>query len=361
MLLQDNKMTAFPTTRYQGSKRKVLPWLYDCLHELEFDSVLDAFGGSGMVSCLFKHMGKHVTYNDLFRFNFIIGESIVENDEVVLTESDVDFILSSQSCGNHFISDTFRGIYYLDDENNWLDSTVQNIESLSRQYGSKEARFKQAIALNALFQSCLVKRPYNLFHRNNLIMRTNDVARSFGNKTTWDKPFPDHFLSFVREINNSVYNSGGKCRAICNDAFQIENKYDLVYLDPPYLRNGVASNESSDYLKCYHFLEGLAKYKQWGGLIDNSTKNKRIIKEYSPNYFTRTRVHESFDQLIKRFRNSIIVLSYRFGGVPTIDELSQIMLKYKDHLKMYEKHYQYALNKQNGNDALNREFLLIGY
>ncbi len=40
----------FPTTRYQGSKRKILPWIYDCIKDLEFDTVLDAFGGSGMVS-----------------------------------------------------------------------------------------------------------------------------------------------------------------------------------------------------------------------------------------------------------------------------------------------------------------------
>ena len=44
-----------PSTRYQGSKRKILPWIYDCIKDVEFNTVLDAFGGSGMVSCLFKH------------------------------------------------------------------------------------------------------------------------------------------------------------------------------------------------------------------------------------------------------------------------------------------------------------------
>ena len=43
------------------------------------------------------------------------------------------------------------------------------------------------------------------------------------------------------------------------------------------------------------------------------------------------------------------------------DELSQMVLKYKEHLKVYDRHYKYALNKQNGNAALNREYLLIGY
>ena len=115
-----------PSTRYQGSKRKILPWIYDCI-------------------------------------------------------KDVDFLLNSQPQPNGFIADTFRDIYFLDEENRWLDMVVSNIESLSALYSNAKLRYKKAIAYNALFQSCLAKRPYNLFHRKNLDMRTRDVERSFGN------------------------------------------------------------------------------------------------------------------------------------------------------------------------------------
>ena len=350
-----------PSTRYQGSKRKILPWIYDCIKDADFNTVLDAFGGSGMVSYLFKHMGKRVTYNDLFRFNYLIGQSIIENERVLLTDKDVDFLLNSQPQPNGFIADTFRDIYFLDEENRWLDMVVSNIESLSALYSNAKLRYKKAIAYNALFQSCLAKRPYNLFHRKNLDMRTRDVERSFGNKATWDRPFPAHFRYFVNEINNSVCSSKEKCKAICQDVFDIKTgHYDLVYLDPPYLKKG-DSNESSNYLKCYHFLEGIANYGEWGDLIDNDSTNKRIRRDYAPNYFNLTEAQNTFERLIKKFRKSIIVLSYRYGGTPTIDELSQMMLKYKEHLKVYDRHYKYALNKQNGNAALNREYLLIGY
>ena len=57
----DYLLKIVPTTRYQGSKRKILPWLYECLRNYEFHTVLDAFGGTGMVSYLFKRMGKRVT------------------------------------------------------------------------------------------------------------------------------------------------------------------------------------------------------------------------------------------------------------------------------------------------------------
>lgn len=360
-MITEELLKSVPTTRYQGSKRKILPWICDCIKDVEFYSVLDAFGGSGMVSYLFKHMGKRVTYNDMFRFNYLIGQSIIENERVLLTDKDVDILLNPQPQPNGFIADTFRDIYFLDEENRWLDMVINNIESLSEFYSDPKLRYKKAIAYNALFQSCLAKRPYNLFHRKNLEMRTRDVERSFGNKATWDRPFPVHFCSFVKEINNSVSSSKEKCKAICQDVFDIKTgHYDLVYLDPPYLKKG-DSNESSNYLKCYHFLEGIANYNLWGDLIDMNSTNRRIRKNYVPNYFNLTDAHVTFERLIKKFRKSIIVLSYRYGGSPTIDELSQLILKYKEHLNVYDRHYKYALNKQNGNAELNREYLLIGY
>lgn len=360
-MITEELFKTIPTTRYQGSKRKILPWIYDCIKDVEFNTVLDAFGGSGMASYLFKHMGKRVTYNDLLRFNYLIGQSIIENERVLLTDKDVDFLLNPQPQPGGFIADTFRDVYYIDEENRWLDMVIRNIESLSMLYSNVKLRYKKAIAYNALFQACLAKRPYNLFHRKNLDMRTRDVKRSFGNKATWDKPFPDHFRAFVKEINNSIYSSNEKCKAICQDVFEIKTGYyDLVYLDPPYLKKG-DSNESSNYLKCYHFLEGIANYSIWGNLIDNDSTNKRIKKDYAPNYFNLMEAQNTFEHLIKKFRKSIIVLSYRYGGTPTINELSQMMLKYKEHLKVYDRHYKYALNKQNGDAALNREYLLIGY
>lgn len=361
-MIIDEKLKSIPSTRYQGSKRKILPWLFECLERYEFHTVLDAFGGSGMVSCLFKRMDKSVTYNDLYRFNQIIGESIIENNRVYLSDEDINLLLAQNENTNSFISNNFHSIYYLDEENRWLDNIIYNIEALNSIYNGSKLKYKKAIAYNALFQSCLAKRPYNLFHRKNLEMRTRDVTRGFGNKTTWDKPFSEHFFSFAKEINNSVYCSSEKCKAICRDVFSIKTgHFDLVYLDPPYLKKCGEDNESSDYLKCYHFLEGLARYNEWPDLIDWETLNKRIKASFAPNYFKPAEANAVFEKLIRKYRNSIIVLSYRYGGTPSIDELTTIMLKYKEHLDVYDRHYKYALNKQNRDAELNREYLLIGY
>ncbi|MDU1889155.1 MAG: DNA adenine methylase [Dysgonomonas sp.] len=352
----------FPTTRYQGSKRKILPWIYDCLKDIEFNTVLDAFGGSGMVSYLFKKMGKSVTFNDILQFNKIIGESIISNNEYILTDSDVQHILSKKEKIKTFIADNFQGIYYLEEENIWIDTIVHNIKNLDNKYTGDELKYKKAIAYNALFQSCLTKRPYNLFHRKNLEMRTRDVQRNFGNKTTWETPFQNHFKKFVFEINQSVYKSEMPCYSTNKDVFEIEDVgYDLVYIDSPYIKKNDGRNESSDYLKCYHFLEGISKYDDWYDLIDNNTINKRIKKDIMPNYFTPREALTTFERLIEKFQNSIIVISYKYGGSPSIEELADMLHRYKPQIRIHDKHYKYALNKQNGNAVLNREYILIGY
>ena len=104
----------FPVTRYQGSKRKILPWIHSVLIEkkIEFDTALDAFGGTGMVSYLFKKMGKSVTYNDSLRFNFLIGRALIENSSYKINEVELNRILSHNS-PNRFIQNTFKGIYFL--------------------------------------------------------------------------------------------------------------------------------------------------------------------------------------------------------------------------------------------------------
>jgi len=118
MQIQTN-FNNFPTTRYQGSKRKLLPWLYKHITPLKFKSVLDVFGGTASVSYLFKKMGKQVTYNDYLKFNYYVGKSLIENNKVVLNIEDIEFFLKkhkSVKYGN-FVQTTFKNIYYTDEEN----------------------------------------------------------------------------------------------------------------------------------------------------------------------------------------------------------------------------------------------------
>ncbi|MCC7353873.1 MAG: DNA adenine methylase, partial [Anaerolineae bacterium] len=168
----------FPSTRYQGSKVKLADWIWEQIAGLDFTTCLDAFGGTGAVAYRLKEAGKAVTYNDLLRFNYYFGLALVENSRVRLSPEEVNWLLAphAELTYPHFVQDTFSDIYFTDDENAWIDRTITNIRQLRDPY-------KFALAFFALCQACIIKRPYNLFHRRNLYIRFAEVERTFGNKT----------------------------------------------------------------------------------------------------------------------------------------------------------------------------------
>lgn len=336
----------FPSTRYQGSKRKLVDWIWDNVYQLDFTTVLDVFGGTGVVSHMFKNAGKQVTYNDTLIFNCQIGRALIENGEHMLSESDIDDVLHVRDDITYpdFIQKNFSGIYFTDEENQWLDHVHHNIKHVLRN------PYKQALARFALFQACIIKRPYNLFHRANLYMRTAKVERTFGNKTTWDTPFETHFRRFVSEANAAVFDNGRHNTVIQCNALDTPTGFDLVYIDPPYLNK---KGTGIDYRDFYHFLEGLMAYETWGDQIDYGSKHRRLKPEKSPWNKPETIVGE-FKRLIQRHQDSILVISYRDDGIPSKEQLMRLLHEYKDQVYEATQPTQYALAHKK-----SRELLLI--
>lgn len=334
----------FPTTRYQGSKRKLAGWIWSHLEALAFDSVLDVFGGTAVVSHLFKTVGKQVTYNDLLLFNQQIGLALIENDRTTLTAADMELILQPHAALQYpdLIAQNFSEIYFTDAENRWLDRVVTNIDQLI------DNPYKQALARFALFQACIIKRPYNLFHRANLYMRTAEVQRSFGNKKTWDTPFETHFRQFVAEANAAVFDNGRRHQALCCDALDTPTGADLVYLDPPYLNS---KGIGVDYRDFYHFLEGLVGYSEWEAKIDYDSKHRRLLRLSSP-WSKADTFMEAFEQLIVRHRESILVLSYRSDGYPTKAMLMDVLQRHKSSVQEAAQPQQYVLSNKKSQELL---------
>jgi len=345
-----------PSTRYQGSKRRILPWIYKNLKDLEFETVLDGFGGTASVSYLFKLMGKSVTFNDILLSNYQTGMAIIENGSVQLEQSDIDFLL----CENGFkypcfIQQTFKDIYYTEPENKWLDMVSFNIKMLSRRYSGHILAEKRALAYHALFQACLCKRPFNLFHRRNLHLRIADVKRGFGNKRTWDTDFACLFSKFAHEVSEKVFSNGKKNKAICKDVMEIEDRnFDLVYLDPPYTRPGESCPK--DYRSLYHFLEGIVDPDNWASRIDWSKANRGFVAQRTK--WEENSLEENFIRLFEKFRDSIIATSYGHPGTPSIARITQLLKQFKSDVSIIEKEYAYKLNHKNASGMY--EVLLIG-
>lgn len=337
----------FPRTRYQGSKYKLQSWIKSKLEDLNFETALDAFSGTGSVSYIMKEMNKTVYCNDILKFNYHIAKALIENNSEQITKDEFENILKKKSNYHYsyFIKDTFQDVYFLEDENKWLDIIIQNINQIKNEN-------KKAMFLWALYQSCISKRPYNLFHRKNLYVRTSDVKRNFGNKTTWDKPFEDHFFKFIKEINTAVFDNKKDNKVYNKDIFELDIKTDLVYFDTPYIPQKGTLTHYRDF---YHFLDGLTNYDNWDEAIDYNSKHKKLKSIYSI-WEDKKNIKNGFENLIEKFKDSIIVISYRSDGIPTIKEISKILEKHGKKVDIETINYKYALSKKRNLE----EVLIIG-
>lgn len=341
-----------PQTRYYGSKRKIVHQIWNIIvneAKIEFDSVLDVFGGSASFSYYAKLKQKQVFYNDIFQFNTIIGRKLIEQNTNELTY-DIAVELFNKvpeiTYLNH-IANYYKEIYFTDEENNQIDIYIQNVLALNNEN-------IKCSALYILFQSCLMKRPYNLFHRRNLNMRLNYTTGNFGNKQTWERSFEELFIRFINELNQVCIDNGRLNTAHNYSALNCPLEADLVYIDPPYFKK----ESTTSYHSKYHFLEGLVNYYDIPNNINFNKKNREISINESKEFEDKNNFLKDLGVLINNHQNSHIVMSYRNNGIPTINEISELLKTY-DVFEVLEYNlgkYNYALNKNN---LINEEILFV--
>src|SRR5258708_30553758 len=120
----------FPETKYMGSKQRLLPFILKHLHNLKFNSALDAFSGSGCVGYAIKQSGARVYANDFLNFCFQIGRATIENNSTKLTEEDVGKLVRPNTSAPTFVRDTYTGLFFNETDCAFLDNLSANIQEL---------------------------------------------------------------------------------------------------------------------------------------------------------------------------------------------------------------------------------------
>lgn len=337
---------AFPTTRFYGSKRRHLPWLRRELGALPGQTALDAFGGTGAVSHLLSSLGWRTTYNDIFEFNTISARAIFSQSAIHFDEKNLLRLLKSVVPNHGFISETFDKLYFHAEENRWLDGFMTRISS--RQSEEKD------LLLYCLFQACLKKRPFNLFHRANLNLRNSVVPVQFGNRTTWNKPFSEHIMQTYRELRSVQMKRSTPVEVMAGTcAKNVAGEYDLVYLDPPYFKQSKRNTDT--YLQRYHFLEGLARFEDWPDLIDDNSPQKVIDSPYRDEWTNKRGLLEQIQNMIKIHPGSTFAVSYVSGEEPTEVELFELFADNFDRVRLSRRSFNRVLSNKE-----SFEILLIG-
>ena len=337
------RAASYPEFRYMGSKRRLLPWIYDILKTLDFDSAADPFLGSGCVAYLLKSMGKKVVGSDFLLFPTVLAKAAIENSAEQIDTNTLNRLLSKRTKSPTFIQETFNGVFFDPDDLRFLDRTCGNLERL-------ESAYQKDLALAALIRSCLKKQPRGVFTVSGDLSRYDDGRRDMR------LSLEEHFQEQVSIFNGVVFDNGRESKIYHADVFDLPiDGIDLVYLDPPY----VPRSDDNCYVKRYHFLEGLACY--WRGLeIMKDTKVRKIAKRYTPFSYRRTAI-DAFDRLFDRFSKATIVLSYSSNGFPELAELEAILRRYKKTVVTHKKPHRYHFGTHgNVERALVDEYLIVG-
>lgn len=332
-----------PVTRYYGSKRRLAKWIYDNIKELEFNSVLDVFGGTSTVSLIFKKMGKQVYFNDALEFNTISAQALLAN-QLPVDESTFYKIIESIKPEEGVIFKNFPDIFYTDSENKWLDGAIRMTKTLKPHISN--------IILYTIFQACLKKRPFNLFHRANLYLRTQNVKRTFGNLKAWNTSFEEICHDSFRELQSNIWDSNINHTVLpTSDAINLNNGYDLVYIDPPYVG---LNDKNEDYLKKYNFLEGLCNYDNWEHYMQQ--KNKIKLASFNKIYVTDWQKKKNFSdnlfKLISKHKDSIVVLSYVDNATPSFETLVAFFKENFSEVTVSSKELSHALSSNKKQELL---------
>ena len=338
------QVSAYPPTRFMGSKSKLLSEIWSVASQFNVDTVVDLFSGSGIVGYMFKAQGKSVISNDYMAMSATFTKAMIENNTVTLPLEEAERLLVAHKESDHFVSTKFQGLYYTDEENDLIDTLRTNIAAIRDPY-------KHAIAMTALIRACTKKRPRGIF--------TYTGHRYDDGRKDLQKSLAEQFLDAVEAVNSAVFDNGKVNRSKHGDAMDLRvEQADLVYIDPPYY-SPLSDNE---YVRRYHFVEGLAR--DWKGVeIQEHTQTKKF-KSYPTPFSTRKGAADAFDRLFKKFANSILIVSYSSNSLPTQDEMVAIMAKYKKHVEVIPIDYKYSFGNQNEakthrNSA--QEYLFVGY
>jgi DNA adenine methylase len=334
----------FPPTRFMGSKQKIVKNIWEVASKFQFDSVLDLFCGSSVVSYMFKCQGKKVFTNDYMMFTTRYAKAVIENNSINLKNEDIELLLKKPKKLDNFVSSTFKDLYFTDEDNRFIDYVRTNISKLTNQT-------KKDIAISALVRSCIKKRARGIF--------TFTGFRYDDGRNDLRLSLREHFLNSVKQINSAIFDNGKQNSSRYGDALETDQNADLVYIDPPYY-SPLSDNE---YVRRYHFVEGLAR--DWEGLeIQDHTTTKKF-KSYPTPFNTYKSTYDALSKIIQLHKDSILVISYSSNSLPTKEEILDLLAETKKHVEVIciDHNYSFGNQAHKVNNVNNKvqEYLFVGY
>lgn len=274
----DESCLKIENRRYLGSKQKMLNFIEKVVKEntTGVNTVADIFGGTGVVSELFRKQGKKIIINDILHSNYVSFYTWFGTQKV-----------NYEKIGN------------LIAELNDLQPVKENY--VSQNFGDKYFSHKNAKKIGAIrekIDTYDVNEREKAFLLTSLLYAMDKVANTVGHYDAFRRKMDTHNPIHLRvpENNTNKYSEIYNCDA--NEL--VKNiRADLVYIDTPY--------NSRQYGDAYHLLENIIDWKkpELAGVALKMVDRSHIKSKYST-----SKAPEAFENLINNIDSKYILVSY---------------------------------------------------
>jgi adenine-specific DNA-methyltransferase len=289
--------------KYLGSKRLLLPDIYECIRGLDINTVLDVFSGTARVGHYLKQQGLRVISNDLYTYAYTIAGCYVVADRTKdLLEEAQHYIdelnsLVPNNLDRGYFEQTFciDSLFFKPKNGRKVDVIRNHIETLNISFDIKNILLVSLMeAADRVDSTCGIQMAYLKSWapraHNDLKLRMPDIV-----------PAVTH----------------GKCKVYQLDAVDFVKRVsaDAAYLDPPY-------NQHS-YLGNYHVWETLCKWdnpKAYGKAC-----KREDVKERKSVFNQKRKAKEAFAEVINNLDVKKIVVSFNDEGYISKEEMEELL------------------------------------
>lgn len=347
-LLSNTSSTAFqesdfvlqPMITYIGNKRKLVPWIMEVI-ESEVGShslrIFDGFAGSGVVSRALMPFCKELHTNDMEYYSYILLRCFLETPtDSQNVELDKHFEEMERRCQNPTESGFITKLY---SPKNTLEPAANERVFYTRENALIiDTLLKYISTIDSDLKHYLLGP---LLIKASIHVNTAGVFRGF-----YKKDGIGHFggvgenalerILAPIQLTKPVW-SKSACKSTChnsdiNNLIQTfeDDRFDLIYLDPPYNEHPYGSN--------YFMLNLIARNRE----PTEYSKVSGIPKMWNKSAFNGRK--SAYDTMFDLLRNCLkkskyTLISYNNEGLITEDDWTTLFTAFDCNVKKYEKEY----------------------
>ena len=348
--------------RYIGSKVKVIDNVIGKISELcpSKGRVADLMSGTGVISTELRKRDYKVTANDLMTYSYhhsIVNlkfSSAPNFEKLIAFISDFHEVkpeLSPYENVINFLNNVKPNCGYFWNEFS-CEGNPQNSERPRNYFSPENARKLDGIreVINNLSCDNILTDLERSLLLHDLIMAANDIANIAGTYGHYMSRLNGRALTQLNLKCTDLLLKSDVENHIVMQGYAEENaskiQCDLCYIDPPYMKRQYAAN--------YHILETLARGDEPEAI---GISGLRPWRDQYSNFCTKTKIRDSFKEIITNMGCNEFLISYSEDGLLTIEDFNKLLADFGDVKIEAFTHKRFRSNKSELQNELT-EYLI---